>query len=129
MLTKCLTLYAKKKMQKPNAKYCMPKNKCQNRMLKKCKHQVYQHTAKVMRYRKTTISELQKISLSKCLDRETCVTIMSRLLIRRGQLQTGPASFRARRGGHRGLRYYGIGLFSVRYFGNFNFNVRYCGII
>ena len=29
------------------------------------------------------------------------------------------------RGGHRGLRYCGIGLFFMRYFGNLDFNVRY----
>ena len=36
--TKCLTLYAKSRCQKPNAKYCMPKIKpAKNQMLNKCK--------------------------------------------------------------------------------------------
>ena len=44
--TKCLTLYAKSRCQKPNAKYCMPKKKpAENQMLKKLNmiYQVYQH--------------------------------------------------------------------------------------
>ena len=33
------------------------------------------------------------------------------------------------RGGHWGLRYWGIGQFFMRYFGNFNFKLRYCGVL
>ena len=65
MLTKCLTLYAKRHDAKNQMLYTVcQKNKCKSQMLLRNVNmisQVYQHTERVMKYKKKSLS--RKVNL------------------------------------------------------------------